>query len=134
MREADTQLKIFNDDFGNFFKLKFILENSTNNYARYLSASALKNQIQDNWSKLPSEEKKWVKQYILTFLMTPSMVLGVQTYQKEVTKMMMLLLAKMAKVAWLDDPDIKNEIVPELTKLISQQDPRHKMIGLQAID
>jgi hypothetical protein len=66
--------------------------------------------------------------------MNPNLVLGSETYSKEVTKMMMLLLAKMAKVAWLDDPEIKNEIVPELTKMINFNDPRHKLIGLQAID
>mmetsp|Transcript_5776 Transcript_5776/g.9206 ORF Transcript_5776/g.9206 Transcript_5776/m.9206 type:complete len:95 (+) Transcript_5776:386-670(+) len=48
--------------------------------------------------------------------------------------MTMLLLARLTKVAWLDDPDIKNEIVPALTEMIGFQDHRHKQIGLQAIE
>jgi len=31
--------------------------------------------------------------------------------------MMMLLLAKIAKLAWLDDHDIKNGLVPDLTEI-----------------
>jgi len=73
-------LKVFNDEFGNFPKLKFILENSKSNYARFLAASAMKNQLSDNWVKVPQEEKTQIKQYLLAFLKNPALVLGTETY------------------------------------------------------
>ena len=47
---------------------------------------------------------------------------------------MMLLLAKIAKLAWLDDHDIKNGLVPELTNILQVQNEQHRLVGLQAID
>ena len=44
--------------------------------------------------------------------------------------MMMLLLAKIAKLAWFDDPDIKNGLVPEVTKILQMADPAHRLVGL----
>ena len=46
----------------------------------------------------------------------------------------MLLLAKIAKLAWFDDPDIKNGLIPEVTKILQIDNPQHKLIGLQALD
>ena len=46
----------------------------------------------------------------------------------------MLLLAKIAKLAWFDDPDIKNGLIPEVTKILQNGNPLHKLIGLQALD
>lgn len=48
--------------------------------------------------------------------------------------MMVLLLAKIAKLAWFDDPAIKNGLVPELTEILSIQNAKHKLVGLQALD
>ena len=48
--------------------------------------------------------------------------------------MMMLLLAKIVKLAWFDDAEVKNAVVPQLTKILHKQNPRHKLIGLKAID
>lgn len=48
--------------------------------------------------------------------------------------MMILLLAKITKLAWFDDADIKNGLVPEVTKLLQMQSIDHKLIGLQALD
>ena len=40
--------------------------------------------------------------------------------------MMMILLAKIAKLAWFDDPVIKTGLVPELTKIIQiKENPIH---------
>ena len=48
---------------------------------------------------------------------------------------MMLLLAKIAKLGWFDDPDIKNGLVPQLAKILELRDnPYHKLVGLRAID
>jgi hypothetical protein len=48
--------------------------------------------------------------------------------------MMMILLSKITKLGWFDDPDIKNGLVPSLTKILEFSNPVHQLIGMQAID
>ena len=67
-QEADRQLKEFSDNLANMSKLKLFLEHSSNQYAQYLSASALKNLLGDNWGKIPINEKIAIKDYLLNFL------------------------------------------------------------------
>lgn len=59
-------------------------------------------------------EKVGIKEYLIRYLKS-NVVL---TQEKQVVKMMMILLAKIAKLLWLDDPDIKNGLVPELTQIL----------------
>ena len=66
--------------------------------------------------------------------MNPNIVQNQSPEQRQVVKMMMLLLAKIAKLAWFDDPDIKNGLVPDICKMLVQNNPAHKLIGLQALD
>lgn len=42
LKIADKSLQLFNGDLKNLSKLKQIIENSQNNYAKFLGASALK--------------------------------------------------------------------------------------------
>lgn len=58
----------------------------------------------------------------------------VTSQEKQVVKMMILLLAKIAKLGWFDDPDIKTGLVIELNKIMLNPNDLHKLIGLQAID
>jgi hypothetical protein len=67
-QEADRQLKEYSENIGNLSKLKLFLEHSRNQYAQYLSASALKNLLGDNWNKIPVNEKLAIKDYLLNFL------------------------------------------------------------------
>lgn len=48
--------------------------------------------------------------------------------------MMILLLAKIAKLAWFDDVEIKNGLVVDLSKILHISNDEHKLIGLQALD
>jgi hypothetical protein len=48
--------------------------------------------------------------------------------------MMILLLAKIAKLAWFDHPDIKTGLVLSLSEIVHFQSDEHKLIGLQALD
>jgi hypothetical protein len=48
--------------------------------------------------------------------------------------MMMLLLAKIAKLSWFEDPEIKDGLVADLSKLVEMSDTRVKLIGLQMLD
>lgn len=61
-------LKEFTENLANISKLKYFLEHSGNQYAQYLSASALKNLLGDNWNKIPLSEKAAIKDYLLNFL------------------------------------------------------------------
>ena len=55
--------------------------------------------------------------------------------EKQVVNMMMILLAKIAKLAWFDDPVIKTGLVPELTKIIQiKENPIHQLIGLRSLN
>lgn len=54
--------------------------------------------------------------------------------EKQVVKMMILLLAKIAKLGWFDDPDIKTGLVIDLNKIMQNPNDQHKLIGLQAVD
>lgn len=74
----------------------------------------MKTLLSDCWLKIPMAEKVAIKEYLINYLKS-DMVLK---QEKQVIKMMILLLAKIAKLAWLDDPDIKNGLVPELTKIL----------------
>ena len=95
----------------NLPKLKYFLESSSNSYVQYLCASAMKTLLTDYWLKIPMNEKIAIKNYLVNYLMQTDIV---TRQEKQVVKMMMLLLAKIAKLAWFDDPDIKNGLVGEL--------------------
>ena len=44
--------------------------------------------------------------------------------------MKILLLTKIAKLAWFDTAEIKAGLVTELTKILSSQNQAHRLIGL----
>jgi len=48
--------------------------------------------------------------------------------------MMILLLARITKLGWFDDGEIKNGIVPELTRILEQKNAEHRLVGLEALD
>lgn len=77
------------------------------------------------------EEKTAIRQYLLSYLMSEATVLS---HDKQVVKMMMLLLARITKMGWFDDADIKNSIVPELTKILDQKNAAHRLVGFEALD
>lgn len=111
--------------------LKRFLENSQNNYTQYLCASAIKTLLTDYWLKIQMNEKIAIKKYLVNYLMQTEVVIR---QDKQVVKMMMLLLAKIAKLAWFDDPEIKNGLVIDLSKILHIPNEEHKLIGLQALD
>lgn len=77
-------------------------------------ASAIKQLLTDHWLKIPITEKVAIKEYLIAYFKSDLVL----KQEKQVVKMMMLLLAKIAKLAWLDDVDIKNGLVPELTNIL----------------
>ena len=46
----------------------------------------------------------------------------------------MLLLAKITKLGWFEDVDIKDGTVTELTKIVQSKNERHRLVGLEALD
>lgn len=65
--------------------------------------------------KISLDSKIGIKNYLVNYLMQTNLVVS---QDKQVVKMMILLLAKIAKLAWFDDPDIKTGLVIELTKIL----------------
>lgn len=130
-KEASQKLEAYNNNVQNLPKLKHFIENSSNQYAKFLAASALKQILSEYWLKIPLEEKTAIRRYLLNYLMSEATVLS---HEKQVVKMMMLLLARITKLGWFDDADIKNGIVPELTKILDQKSAEHRLVGLEALD
>ena len=48
------------------------------------------------------DEKKAIRIYLIQYLSNPQIV----HQDKQVTKMMILLLAKITKLGWFDDPEV----------------------------
>ena len=86
---------------------------SHNDYAQYLSASALKNLLGDNWLKIPLEEKVAIKDYLLNFLANKALKCN-----RQVMRMMIILLAKISKLSWFDHPELQN-VVQEINQLFN---------------
>ena len=91
----------------------------------------MKQLLQDNWMKISGEEKGEIRKYLVNYLKDANNVLK---KEKQVVKMMILLLAKITKLGWFDDVEIKHSIVPDLTMILHSDSPKHKLIGLSAID
>lgn len=72
-------------------------------------------------------EKVAIKKYLVNYLASSDLVVR---QDKQVVKMMMLLLAKIAKLAWFDDPEIKNGLVIDLSQILLSPSDEHKLIGL----
>ena len=78
-----------------------------------MSASALKNLLGDNWNKIPVNEKLAIKEYLLNFLANKALQVD-----KQVMRMMILLLAKICKLSWFDHPELQT-MITDITHLFS---------------
>ena len=110
-------MEAFNADTANIGKLKYFLENSQSTGCQYLSASAMKTLLEAHWRTITPEQKVAIRKYCVDYIRNESLVLSRANY---VVRMMTLLLAKIVKLGWFDDPDVRNSIVPDLTEIIEQ--------------
>jgi hypothetical protein len=78
-----------------------------------LAASGMKAIFSDHWNKIPVEEKMAIKDYLLNYLATNAF-----QSDRQVMKMMIILLAKISKLAWFDHPELKT-MVTEITQLFN---------------
>lgn len=116
-QEASSKLEAFNADTNNIGKLKYFLENSQSTGCQYLSASAMKSLLESHWRSITPEQKMAIRKYCVDYIRNETLVLSRENY---VTRMMTLLLAKIVKLGWFDDPEVRNSIVPDLTQIIEQ--------------
>ncbi len=107
-------------------KLRFFLEQSRNSYAQYLAASGIKQLLTDQWLKVETQEKLQIKNYLLQFLAQKG-----PEADRQVLKMVIVLLCKVAKMSWFDHPELQG-IVQELSPLF-QMTNKHFLIGLQTL-
>ena len=89
------------------------MELSTNKYVQFLSATSLKNLLGEHWTKIPLNEKMAIKDYLLNFLASKAFIVD-----KEVMKMMIVLLAKICKLSWFDNPELQT-MVTEITQFFT---------------
>jgi hypothetical protein len=69
--------------------------------------------LSDNWNKIPVQEKIAIKDYLLNFLANKAL-----QCDKQVMRMMILLLAKICKLSWFDHPELQT-MITEITHLFS---------------
>lgn len=100
MKITDKSLQLFNGDVNNLSKLKQILENSQNNYAKFLATSAIKQLMSDNWLKIPSEQRQDIKIFLLSYISNVAVTKDKSPQHKQFLKMIMLTLAKIEKLGW----------------------------------
>ena len=85
------------------------MELSQNNYVQFLAASALKNILGECWLKIGIQDKMAIKEYLMNFLVNHAM-----KCERQVMKMMIILLAKITKLSWFDHPELQT-VVTEIT-------------------
>lgn len=101
-QHANESLKQFTDDVSNLQLLQYFVQNSNSKYVQYLSLSALKQLVTENWLKVSSEQLDNIKNYILLYLKEK----GPQAEQ-QVLKMMMSLLSRIVKKGWVERPEVR---------------------------
>jgi len=103
-------------------KFKVFLEMSHNKYAQFLSACALKQALEDNWSKVPYFMKVKLTEYlVLTF---QNQIVLVRDPQ--VVSMMTLILAKLVKLSWFDEcpeQQLLRRITTDMREIAEQVSP-----------
>ena len=55
-------------ELSNFEKMKSFLEYTKNKYAQFLAASAMKQQLEDNWIKIPHYMKLDLFEYLVNVI------------------------------------------------------------------
>jgi len=81
----------------------------------------------DHWLKIEVSEKLQIKDYLIHFLVQKG-----PACDKQVLKMVMILVAKVTKMSWFDHPELQG-IVTDLLKMCTIS-PQHSLIALQAIN
>ena len=66
-----------------------------------MAVSALKQLFTQNWLKIPVAEKLSIKDFLINFLVQHEASLD-----QQVSKMIIILLAKITKMSWFDHPEI----------------------------
>jgi len=93
-----------------------------------LAATSIKNLLSDHWTKVSSETKLQLKEYCLHFLANKSLAC-----EKGVLKMVLQLIAKICKLSWLDNLELKT-LVDDILQLFTINSSEHILIGLYAIE
>jgi hypothetical protein len=106
-------LKDFIESPANLKELEYILSNSGNTWAQFLAATSIKNLLCDNWSKISNEEKVSIKDFCLGYLVNKAL-----HSDKNVMKMILQLMAKICKLSWLDNVELKS-LVSEISQLFN---------------
>jgi hypothetical protein len=88
-----------------------------------LAATCLKEIIVNHWSKIELQDRVQIKEYLMQFLVLK----GCQC-EHAVLKMIMMMLAKITKKAWFEQPELQN-IVVELLGMCAVS-PKHLQIGM----
>jgi Importin-beta N-terminal domain len=102
MAKAESILKQIYTNPSNFLKLQVIFEANKSINSQYFALTALKEMVSNNYNNIPIIERKKLKHYLLNELFSKGMALS-----REVINAILLLLTRLIKLSWFDDPDIK---------------------------
>ena len=87
----------------------------------------MKQLLEANWRQIAPDERIGVRKYCTQYLRSQELI---RTKDPNVVKMIVLLLTKITKLSWFDDPEVKNCIVPDLNFILNSPDPSHRLVGL----
>ena len=89
----------------------------------------MKNMLDDYWRKIPQTTKLGVKNYLIECLSNDIIL----TIDDQVVTMMILLLAKLIKLSWLEEDTSIRSAIAEIP-LNQVHNLKHKLICLKAIE
>ena len=111
----------------NLGALKFFLEQSESRFVQFAAASALKRLFTEYWPKIPVSDKLSIKDFVINFLVQKEASLD-----NQVTKMIIILLAKVTKMSWFDHPEIQG-VTQNLLSLQGMNNERLSLLSLTAL-
>lgn len=107
-------------------KLRFFLETSSVDEAKFLAASGLKQILTEHSDSVKLAEKLSIKLYLLSYLRLKG-----PDCQQHVLKMMITLLCRATKQLWIEQPEVHG-IVDEVSQMFNESQV-HLLIGLQTL-
>lgn len=106
---------------------RFVFDNSSNNQALMVAGKALTKLVTTHWNNFTANQRVDVRNYILSYLANKGQ--GMEQY---VLKHLVLLVCRITKLGWFDDPRHR-DLVKEVTKFL-QATIEHCIIGLRILN
>ena len=108
-------------------KLKYFFVHTESQHAKYIAVTCLRDAFSRNWQEIENLNKKSVLEFALTYLSQNGPKL-----ERHTLKMLIQLIAKVAKQSWLEVPEKKQGVIVKLLQMCYQSD-FHFEAGLKTL-